>query len=133
MNQIESFPDKHPLQKDFDIRLIKHRAGRITLRLAAPNLIANLQLGGLANIFDYATRVAGNAIIGDCFIAECEMGIRTHTASKELIVSTTLTNLNQHLATFQCEIHGISQRSKFLIAEAHGTLVKIKMELSGVA
>ena len=133
MMQIENFIDTPPLTTDFDIRLIKHRAGRITLRLVARHQVVNIHLGVIGNILDCAARVAGYTTIGNCVLSECEVSIQNQVQTKEFMVSVTIANANQHIATFQCEIQCMVQRLKVLIAESHGTVIKLKTELPIVA
>ena len=133
MNQIEDIISAHPLAANFDIRLVKHRAGRITLRLTRRNLIRDIQLSVLSRILDCAASAAGFATIGKCFIAECEINIHTQLEINQFVVSTRISNSSHQIATFECEIHGINQRAKTLIAESHGTLLKTKVEWPIVA
>jgi hypothetical protein len=131
MIQDESFIDAHPLTKDFDIRCAKYR-GRMTLRLVKRNLNTTIPLAALGNILDCAARLAGNGIFEDCIVSECEISIHTQL-TKELIVSTRIVDSDAYVATFQCEIQGLNQRSRALVAEAHGTLVKTRFNQLTVA
>lgn len=132
MNPIDHIIDTHPLKADFDIRLIKHRMGRITLRLNKHNQAPVIPLGTLGNILDCAARVSGHTQFGECLISECEINIHA-PLTNELIVSIKISDENQHAATFQCDVHGMVQRAKILIAESHGTVIKLKTELPVVA
>lgn len=129
MNQMQDIIETHPLHSAFNINLTKHRAGKVTLKLASRTPAADLQLGTLGNIIDCAARLAGYTTFGVAFISECEMSTHAPMGDSELLVSAKLSDVNRQLAAFHCEIHSKVQRAKILIAESHGTLVKSNPEM----
>lgn len=128
MNHMQDIIEAHPLHSVFNINLTKHRAGKVTLKLASRSPVLDMQLGLLGNIVDCAARLAGYAIFGGTFISECEMNTHAKMGDNELLVSATLSDVNREIAAFHCEIHSKVQCTKVLIAESHGTLVKSNPE-----
>lgn len=130
MNHMQDIIEAHPLHSAFNINLTKHRAGKVTLRLASHTPGLDMQLGLLGNIVDCAARLAGYATFGRTFISECEMSTHAPMSDNVLLVSAKLSDVSREIAAFHCEIHSKVQHTKVLIAQSHGTLVKSDPERS---
>lgn len=130
MNQTHDIVDRDLLAAFFHIDLIEQGNGRILLRLSRHKHEMNRQPGSLACIFDFAARLAGYKILGQCFISECEINVQNPSITDSLFVNASIVANRRYYATYHCEIYSQGHPSNTLLAESQGTLKKMHAELS---